>query len=89
MAEAEDHDGIVDAVILPPWYPNGYAMDEEEGDDDIGLAGNLNLPNDVAGEIELMYDNSDNEIDSDDEAVALIPIGGIALGFLYQWKLKK
>ena len=70
IAEAEDHDGIVDAVILPP-SNNGYATDEEEGDDDIGLAGNLNLPNDVAGEMELMYHNSDNdsESDSDDETV--------------------
>ena len=70
IAEAEDHDGIVDAVILPP-SNNGYATDVKEGDDDIGLAGNLNLPNDVAGEMELMYHNSDDdsESDSDDETV--------------------
>ena len=44
----DDYVGPQDVVLLPP-SNDLYASDEEEGDDDIGLAGNLNLPSDVTG----------------------------------------
>ena len=46
--EGSQYIGDQDLVILPP-DSDPYASDEEVGDDDIGLAGNLDLPADVTG----------------------------------------
>ena len=45
-----------DVVLLPP-ANDPYASDKEEGDDDIGLAGNINLPSDITGAVEIHRDN--------------------------------
>ena len=53
-------------VLLPP-PTDGYASDEEVGDDDIGHAGNTELPGDVAGTIEIHRKHVDADIDTDEE----------------------
>ena len=40
-------------VLVPPLMENHAVSDEEEGDDDVGLAGNINLPQDIAGGLEI------------------------------------
>ena len=54
--------GTQDVVLLPP-ANEPYASDEEEGDDDVGLAGNINLPSDGTGAVEFHTDeeSDDNE----------------------------
>ena len=53
-------------VLLPP-QTDGYAYDEEVGDDDIGYAGNIELPGDVAGTIEIHRRHGDSDSDTDKE----------------------
>ena len=68
--EYSQYIGDQDLVILPP-DNDPYASDEEVGDDNIGLAGNLDLPADVTGGLEIhRYDADD---DKDDEDVELNP----------------
>ena len=50
IEDIEDREGEHDVVLLPP-ANDPYASDEEVGDDDIGFAGNLDLPADVAGKV--------------------------------------
>ena len=53
-----------DLVLLPP--PNyQYTSDKEVGDDDIGLTGNIDLPTDVTGVVEVHCANVDSD-DGDD-----------------------
>ena len=52
IEDIEDREGEHDVVLLPP-ANDPYASDEEVGDDDIGFAGNLDLPADVAGAVEI------------------------------------
>ena len=58
--------GDQDIVLLPP-SNNPFVSDEEDGDNDIGLAGNLNLPADVSGAVEThhRYDDGNNEVDNE------------------------
>ena len=55
-----------DIVMLPP-SNDPFTSDEEDGDDDIGLAGNLNLPADVSGAIEIHHrcNDGNNKIDKE------------------------
>ena len=53
-------------VLLPP-PTDGYASDKEVGDDDIGYAGNIELPGDVAGTIEIYRRHVDPDSDTDEE----------------------
>ena len=64
---AEDGYGEQDLVLLPP-SNDQYASDEEVGDDDIGLTGNIELPSDVTGNVEVHRVSNDSESD-DDETV--------------------
>ena len=57
-----EYSGPQDLVLLPP-ANDPYASDEEEGDDDIGLAGNINLPSDVTGAVEIHRDNEESDDD--------------------------
>ena len=57
----DDYTGPQDVVLLPP-SNDPYASDEEEGDDDIGLAGNLNLPSDVTGTIEIHRNEGEDDV---------------------------
>ena len=52
--------GNADLVILPP-DTDGYLTDEEAGDDDIGMAGNINLPADVPGSVEVHHEEDDED----------------------------
>ena len=63
--EANNYLDTQDVVLLPP-CDDPFASDEEEGDDDIGLAGNINLPTDVSGTVELQTKDSNVDSDSDD-----------------------
>ena len=58
--------GYQDIVMLPP-SNDPFTSDEEDGDDDIGLAGNLNLPADVSGAVEIhhRYNDGNNEVDKE------------------------
>ena len=58
--------GDQDIVLLPP-SNDPFASDEEDGDDDIGLAGYLNLPADVSGAVEIhhRYNDGNNEVDKE------------------------
>ena len=71
LAEAvdmvDDNLDVADVVILPP-DNDLYASDEEVGDDDIGIAGNLDLPGDVSGAVEIHATEFDNpSSDEEDE----------------------
>ena len=57
-----EYSGPQDVVLLLP-ANDPYASDEEEGDDDIGLAGNINLPSDVTGAVEIHRDNEESDED--------------------------
>ena len=46
-------------VLLTP-YNDPFASDEEEGDDDIGLSGNISLQVDVSGIVKSHTDGSDD-----------------------------
>ena len=46
------------------------ASDEEVGDDDIGLAGNIDLPTDVTGVVEVHCANVDSDDDDDSDEPA-------------------
>ena len=64
--ESNNYTSTPDVVLLPP-SNDPYASDEEEGDDDVGLAGNINLPGDVSGAIEVHnYDDSFDDSDNDE-----------------------
>ena len=64
--ESDNHFQEQDLVLLfPP--TDGYASDEEVGDDDIGYARNIELPGDVAGTIEIRRRHVDSDCDSDEE----------------------
>ena len=71
VLESED-DCEHDIVILPP-EPTGNVTDEEGCEDDITSSNNPNdnLPNDVAGTLELQRKSvdSDNEIESENETL--------------------
>ena len=58
--------GDQDIVLLPP-SNHPFASDEEDGDNDIGLAGNLILPADVSCAVEIhhRYNDGNNEIDKE------------------------
>ena len=60
--EAGEYSGPQDIVLLPP-ANDFYASDEEEGDDDIGLAGNINLPFAVTGVVEIHRDSEESDDD--------------------------
>ena len=64
--EGGEYSGPQDVVLLPP-ANDPYASDEAEGDD-IGLAGNINLPSDVTGAVKIHRDDekNDNDESSDD-----------------------
>ena len=65
----EEGYGEQDLVLLPP--PNDqYGSDEEVGDDDIGLAGNIDLPTDVTGVVEVHCANVDSDDDDDSDEPA-------------------
>ena len=57
----DDYARPQDVVLLPP-SNDPYASEEEEGDDDIGLAGNLNLPSDVTGTIEIHRNEGEDDV---------------------------
>ena len=63
----DDYVGPQDVVLLPP-SNDPYASDEEEGDDDIGLAGNLNLPSDVTGTIEIHRKADEDDAPANDQS---------------------
>ena len=52
-------------LLSPSNDPFAYA--EEDGDDDIGLAGNLNLPADASGVVEIhhRYNDGNNKVDKE------------------------
>ena len=52
IKDIEDREGEYDVVLLPP-ANDPYASDKEVGDDDTGFGGNLDLPADVAGTVEI------------------------------------
>ena len=54
--EGKNYRANPDVVLVPP-SNDPFASDEEEGDDDIGLTGNINLPLDVSGTIEIHNDD--------------------------------
>ena len=58
--------GDQDIVLLPP-SNDPFTSDKEDKDDDIGLAGNLNLPADVSGVVEIhhRYKDGNNEVDKE------------------------
>ena len=60
--EAGEYSGPQDIVLLPP-ANDLYASDEEEVDDDIGLAGNINLPFAVTGVVEIHRDSEESDDD--------------------------
>ena len=62
----DDYVGPQDVVLLPP-SNDLYASDEEEGDDDIELAGNLNLPSDVTG-IEIHRKADEDGVPANDQS---------------------
>ena len=58
-----EYSGPQDVVLVPP-ANDPYALDEEEGDDDIGLAENISLPSaDVTGAVETHRDNEESDDD--------------------------
>ena len=63
----DDYVGPQDVVLLPP-SNDPYASDEEEGDDDIGLAGNLNLPSDFTGTIEIHRKADEDDVPANDQS---------------------
>ena len=50
--QSDNHSQEQDLVLLSP-PTDRYASNEEAGYDDIGYAGNIELPGDVAGTIEI------------------------------------
>ena len=63
----DNYVGLQDVVLLPP-SNDPYASDEEEGDDGIGLAGNLNLPSDVTGTIEIHRKADEDDVPTNDQS---------------------
>ena len=60
----EEGYGEQDLLLLP--LPNDqYASDEEVGYDDIGIADNIDLPDDVTGVVEVHCANVDSDDDDD------------------------
>ena len=60
-------------ALLPP-SNNSFASDEEEGNDDIGLSGNINLPVDLSGIVKIHTDGSDDtDVTNDDGLDELYP----------------
>ena len=53
-------------VLLPP-SADGYACNEEVGNNDIGYAGNIELSGDFAGTIEIHKRHLDSDSDTDEE----------------------
>ena len=58
--------GNHDIVLLPP-DNDPYSSDEEDGDDDIRLAGNINLPTDTSGAIEIHHRFTDETDEASEE----------------------
>ena len=54
-------------IVLPSPSNHSFASDEEDGDNDIGLAGNLILPADASCAVEIhhRYNDGNNEIDKE------------------------
>ena len=63
--EGNNYRATPDVVLVSP--SNGPFVSDEEGDDDIGLAANINLPLDVSETIEISNEDSFDNTD-DDEA---------------------
>ena len=59
-------------LVLPPPPTDGYASNEEVEDNDIGYAGNIELPGDVARTIEIhrRHVGSDSDTDEEDNPLA-------------------
>ena len=64
--ESDNHSQEQDLVLLPPPI-DGYTSDEKVGDDDIGYAGNIELPGNVAGAIKIHRRPVDSDSDTDEE----------------------
>ena len=64
--QSDNHSQEQDLVLLPP-PTDGYASNEEVGDDDIGYAGNIELPGYVAGTIEIHRRHVESDSDTDEE----------------------
>ena len=58
--EGDEYSGPQDVVLLPP-ANDSDASDEEEGDDNIRLAGNINLPSNVTGAVEIHRDSEESD----------------------------
>lgn len=54
--KANDYSSTQNVVLLLP-SNNSLASDEEEVDDDVGLSGNINLPVDVSGIVNIHTDD--------------------------------
>ena len=63
--ESDNHSQERDLVLLPP-PTDGYASNEEVGDDNMGYAGHIELPGDVAGTIEIHRRHVDSDSDTDE-----------------------
>lgn len=88
--DGNSFDGSQDVVLLPP-SNDPYASDEEAGDDDIGMGGNIDLPADVAGTIELHNhygdeEDHDDDNDSDGDIFANSSRGGGQKGNRRNWR---
>ena len=64
--QSDNHSQEQDLVLLPP-PTDGYASNEEVGDDDIGYAGTIELPGYVAGTIEIHRRHVESDSDTDKE----------------------
>ena len=65
--ETNDYLDTQNVVLFPP-SNDPFASDEEEGGDDIGLSGNINLPVDVSGIVEIyldIYGSDDTDMSND------------------------
>ena len=62
-----DYVGPHYVVLLPP-SNDPYASDEDEGDDDIGLAENLNLSSNVTGTIEIHRKADEDDVPANDQS---------------------
>lgn len=82
--EGCEYSGPPDVVLLPP-ANDPYASHEEEGDDDIGLAGNINLPSDVTGAAEIHRDDEESD-DSESRGIRRNWRDGVRLFYVNWYK---
>ena len=66
--ESDNHSQEQDLALLHP-PTDVYASNEEVGDDDIRYAGNIELPGDAAGTIEIHWRHVDSDSNTDDEDI--------------------